>query len=196
VELLVNLLLEQPLAVVIVGVIFGLVAGIAWSSSGRKEWLIGLGTVVVLTIAGLIVEQLVVTDREAIEATLAAIARDVQSNNLRAVLSHVSANNAELQRKAEAEMPNYRFDECRVTKIHQLDIDASAEPRSALVEFIVVASGSFQHGGMELTDRGVPRRVLLQLVREQDGAWRVQDYAHSSPLENLDADSLTGGPAP
>ena len=191
-----NLVLEQPLAVVIVGVICGLVAGIAWSSSGRKEWLIGLGLVVVLTIVGLIVEQLVVTDREAIEATLAEIARDVQSNNLPAVLRHVSSNNAELQRKAEAEMPNYRFDECRVTKIHQLDIDTSVEPRSALVEFNVVASGSFQQGGIELPDRGVPRRVLLQMVREGDGKWRVQGYAHSSPLENLDADSLTGGPPP
>ena len=186
-----NLLLEQPLAIVIVGVVLGLVAGTAWTSTGRKGWLIGLGLVVVLTIAGLIVERLVVTDREAIEATLAEIARDVQSNDLRAVLRHVSSNNPELQQKAEAEMPNYRFDECRVTKIFQLDIDASAEPRSALVEFNVIASGSFQQGGVELADRGVPRRVLLQMVREKDGRWRVQDYAHSSPLENLDADSLT-----
>jgi ketosteroid isomerase-like protein len=186
-----NLLLEQPLAIVIVGVVLGLVAGTAWTSTGRKGWLVGLGLVVVLTIAGLIVERLVVTDREAIEATLAEIARDVQSNDLRAVLRHVSSNNPELQQKAEAEMPNYRFDECRVTKIFQLDIDASAEPRSALVEFNVIASGSFQQGGVELADRGVPRRVLLQMVREKDGRWRVQDYAHSSPLENLDADALT-----
>jgi hypothetical protein len=176
-----NLFLEQPLAVVIAGVILGVIAGIAWNSTGRKEWLIGLGAVVVLTIAGLIVEQFVVTDREAIEATLEEIARDVQSNNLRAVLSHISANNAELQRKAEAEMPNYRFDECRVTKVHGIEVDASLEPRSAIVEFNVIASGSFREGGVELAGQQVPRWVRLQMVREKDGHWRVQDYEHDDP---------------
>jgi hypothetical protein len=67
-----NWLFEQPLAVVIVGVVLSLGVGMVWTSTGRKEWLFALGAVVLLTIAGLIVEQLVViTDREAIEATLA-----------------------------------------------------------------------------------------------------------------------------
>ena len=189
-----NLLLEQPLAVVIGGVILGLVAGIAWSSSGRKEWLIGLGLVVVLTIVGLIVEQLVVTDREAIETTLAQIARDVESNNLRAVLSHVSSNNPDLQHKAEAEMPDYRFDECRVTKVHDIDVDASQEPRSAVVEFNVIASGSFSEGGVELTGQQVLRWVQLHMVREKDGQWRVQDYKHDDPqtfMQRRDSDDGT-----
>ena len=38
-----TLLLEQPLAVVIVGVVLGLGTGIAWTSTGRKEWLLRLG---------------------------------------------------------------------------------------------------------------------------------------------------------
>ena len=183
-------LLEQPLAVVIVGVIAALGTGIAWTSTGRKEWLIGLGAIVLLTIAGLVVEQLVVTDREAIELTLREIARDVESNNLPAVLKHVSSGNPELTRQASAELPNYRFDECRITKVNEMDIDSSAEPRSALVEFNVVASGSFQQGGMELSDQGIPRRILLQMVREKDGQWRVQGYAHGSPLESLSEDML------
>ena len=58
-------LLEQPLAVVILGVVLGLAVGLAWTSTGRKEWLFGLAAIVVFTIVGLIVEQLVVTDREA-----------------------------------------------------------------------------------------------------------------------------------
>jgi hypothetical protein len=196
VEFFMSLLLEQPLAVVIVGVVLALGVGIAWTSTGRKEWLIGLGAIVVLTIVGLVVEQLVVTDREAIEATLREIARDVESNNLPALLKHVSAGNTELTQKATAEMPNYRFDECRITKVYEIDIDASAEPRSALVEFNVVASGSFSQGGMEISDQGIPRRILLQMVREKDGQWRVQGYAHGSPLESLTEDMLLNHESP
>jgi hypothetical protein len=191
-----NWILEQPVAVVILGIILGLGTGIAWTSTGRKEWLIGLAAIIAFTIVGLVVERLVVTDREAIEATLQEIARDVQSNNLQAVLRHVSTGNSELIRQASAEMPNYRFDECRVTKVQEIDIDSSAEPRSALVEFNVVASGSFRQGGVELSDQGIPRRILLQMVREKDGQWKVQRYAHGSPLESLDESMLTESQAP
>jgi hypothetical protein len=176
-----NLLLEQPLAVVIAGVILGLIGGIAWSSTGRKEWLVGLGLVVVLTIVGMIVEQLVVTDREAIERTLGEIARDVQSNNVRTVLRHIATGASDVQREAETELPRYRFDECRVTKVHNVDIDASAEPRSAIVEFNVIATGSFSEGGVELTGQQVLRWVRLHMVREKDSQWRVQDYEHDDP---------------
>ena len=81
-------------------------------------------------------------------------------------------------------MPNYKFTECRVTKIHSTDIDASSEPRSAKVQFNVVASGTFRQGGMELSDT-VPRWVELHLVKEQDGRWRVQDYDHRPPQQFL-----------
>jgi hypothetical protein len=184
-------LLEQPLAVVIVGVIAALGAGIAWTSTGRKEWLVGLGAVVVLTIGGLILEQVVVTDREAIESTLTEIARDVESNNIRALVRHIATGATVIQQAAEAEMPKYRFEECRVTKVHNIDIDATQEPRSALVEFNVIATGSFSDGGFELTGQQVYRWVQLHMVREKDGRWRVQSYKHDDPqhfMYNRDSD--------
>jgi hypothetical protein len=175
-----NWLFEQPLVIVIVGVLLILGLGAAWSSTGRRELLYAVGVAGMLMIAGLIVERFTVTDREAIEATLQEIARDVQSNNHRAVLSHVYSGAPELKQKAEAELPNYRFTECRVTKIHTVDVDDSAEPRSAIIEFNVIASGSFKAEGFDVTDT-VPRWVRLHMVREKDGAWSVQNYEHDSP---------------
>lgn len=188
-----NWLLEQPLAVVILGVVLGLGLGVGWTSTGRKEWLFGLAAVIVLTIAGLIIEQAIVTDREAVEATLIELARDVQSNNHQAVLRHIAADATEVQREAAAELPNYRFDECRITKVHGIDVDASLEPRSAVVEFNVVANGSFREGGFELSGQQVYRWVQLHLVREPDGQWRIQRYQHRDPQEFLyDRDSRDG----
>jgi hypothetical protein len=173
-------LFEQPLIIVALGVavILGLAA--AWSASGRKEWLFGIAAALVLLIAGLVTERLVVTDREAIRATLQQIARDVRSNDRQAVLRHVHSTVPELKKKAAAELPNYEFTQCRVTKIHKIDVDRDAEPHSAMVEFNVIASGTFRQSGFEVTDT-VPRWVRLHMLREKDGRWTVVDYEHDDP---------------
>jgi hypothetical protein len=90
-------------------------------------------------------------------------------------------------------MPNYKFTECRVTKVHKTDVDAASEPRSAIVKFNIVASGTFRQGSLEWSDT-VPRWIQLHLVKEEDGRWRVQDYDHKpaqqfmfgQPLDELD----------
>src|SRR6476661_1585024 len=173
-------LYEQPLIIVVLGVALLLGLGAAWSASGRKELLYSMAVVVVLLIAGLVIERLVVTDREAIRATLLQIARDVQSNDRRAVLRHVHFSATELKKKAEAELPNYHFTECRVTRINLIDIDRHAEPRSAMVELNIIISGEFKYAGLEATGT-YPRWVKLHMLREKDGRWTVVEYDHDDP---------------
>jgi hypothetical protein len=124
----------------------------------------------------------VITDREAVRATLAEIARDVQSNDVERVVRHIAKGNASLMQRAQSEMPHYKFTECRITKIHKTEIDADSQPRSAVVEFNVMVSGTFSQAGFEASGN-YPRWVRLQLVREDDGSWRVQDYEHAPPQQ-------------
>ena len=175
-----NWLFEQPLIIVVLGVALIFALGAVWSATGRKELLYGIAAVGLLLIVGLVVERQTITDREAIRLVLQRIAKDVQSNNRRAVASHIHASAKELRQKAEAELPNYDFTECRVTRIHSIDIDDLAEPKSAIVEFNVMATGTFRGPGFEVTDT-VPRWVQLQFVKEQDGSWKVVGYDHDSP---------------
>jgi hypothetical protein len=180
-----NWLFEQPLIIVVLGMLLILALGAAWSASGRQELLYALGVAFILLIAGLVTERLVVTDSEAIRATLLQIARDVQSNNRRAVARHVYSGAPALKQKADAELPNYEFTECRVTQVHTIDVDRLAEPRSAIVEFNVVASGTFKYMGDRFSDTGIPRWVKLHLVREKDGRWTIQEYEHAEPTRGL-----------
>jgi hypothetical protein len=177
-------LFDTPIYIVLIAIVLGVLVGVAWTASGRKELLYALGAIVLLTVVMLIVERAVVTDREAIRTKLAEIARDVQANDMQRVLGHIAKSNPSLIPQVQNEMPNYDFTECRVTKIHKTDIDASAEPRSAIVEFNVRFDGKFGRGGFEMRGPGV-RWIRLQMVREEDGQWRVLNYEHDVPQRSI-----------
>src|SRR5262245_41001549 len=125
-------LFEQPVVIVLLGIALILGLGAAWSASGRQELLYGIGAVLVLIIAGLVVEKMVVTDGEAIRATLQQIARDVQSNKHRAVIGHLYSGAPQLKQEAEAKLPSFHFTECRITCINKVEVNGNAEPRSAV----------------------------------------------------------------
>jgi len=180
-----NWLFEQRLVIVIIGIALLLALGATWSATGKKELLYAMGVSLALMLVGLIVERLVITDREAIHATLLTIARDVQSNNLKAVVRHVHSSTPELKQRAEAELPNYHFTECRITQIHDIKVDASTKPRSAVVEFNLIAVGDFKGAGIELTGATIPRWVRLQMAVEKDGRWAVQHFEHAEPQHSL-----------
>jgi hypothetical protein len=180
-----NWLFEQPLVIAVVGVLLIVGIGAAWSFTGRRELLLALAAVLALIIAGLVTERLVVTDNEAIRATLAQIARDVERNDRRAVARHIHSGAPLLRQKADAELPNYQFTECRITQVHQVAVDRHSEPRSAVVEFNVVAAGDFTHEGMSIVNARIPRWVRLLLVREKDGRWTVQEYVDAEPQRGL-----------
>jgi hypothetical protein len=189
-----NWLFESPVAIVVIGILVLIALGALWSMSGRKELLYALAAAAALIVAALIVERLVTTDREAIRQTLLEIAADVESNNVRELVRHIHSGAPELKQRAEAEMPNYQFSECRITKIHMTDVDASQQPRSAIVEFNVMASGSFSQGGMSVSDTKVPRWVRLHMVQENDGRWTVQDYQHAPPQQFMSNQPMYGDP--
>jgi hypothetical protein len=179
-----NWLFEQQLLIVVLGITLVLLLGAAWSATGRKELLFAIAGAVLLLVAGLVIERLVVTDREAIEQTLAQIAADVKSNHVAAVTRHVYSGTPELKQKAAAEMPKYRFTECRITKIHRIDVDRHDDPPSAIVEFNIIAAGTFDTPAGQLSDT-VPRWVRLHLLQEKDGRWTVAEYEHDNPQRML-----------
>ena len=50
---------DQPLYIVILGIVLGVFVGAVWTTTGRKEALFALAGVVVLTLLMLVVERLV-----------------------------------------------------------------------------------------------------------------------------------------
>ena len=81
--------LEQPIYILILGGLTFAFLGYAWWQTGYRAMFHAMLAVAAVTAGLLILERLVVTDVERIEDTLDQIARDVESNDLPKILSHV-----------------------------------------------------------------------------------------------------------
>jgi hypothetical protein len=168
------------LLLIFLGVVAALLAAM-WVATGRREPLWGAVAAIGLLPVLWLIERLVVTDREAVEATLHEIAADVKSNNRAAVLAHIHSGAPSLRRQAEQEIPNYTFTECKVNKIHRIDVAAADQPPSAEAEFNVFVSGTFKVAG-QTASGDFPRYVALKLRKDADGKWRVENYTHADPF--------------
>ena len=176
-------LFDRPVSVAILGVVLCVPIAIAWVMTGRKEVLYALGAAFAIFVGLLIMERMVVTDRESIEATVLQIARDVQANNHQAVLGHIYSGSPQLKQKAQSEIANYVFTECRVTKAPEIEVNVTDQPRSAKVSFLAAAAGDFKYGGNSATfskAQPIRRRIIFQMRKEADGRWTVADYDHES----------------
>jgi hypothetical protein len=153
-----------------------------WTATARREPLIAAAVVVALIPALWIVERLVVTDREEIEATLDVIAADVKSNNRAAVLSHIDPGATWLRARAEGEIPNYQFNECKINKLHGIEVNYGDQPPTAVANFNVHVNGTFKFGSETLPPGDYFRRIELHLRRDAEGRWKVEDYSHHNPF--------------
>ncbi len=82
-------ILEEPTYIIILGVVLVLFLGFALLQTGYRFLLHALLGVIALTIGLLVLENLVQTDKEQVEAALETMARDVETNELDLILRHV-----------------------------------------------------------------------------------------------------------
>jgi hypothetical protein len=176
-----NWLFDRPVYVALLGVMFCVPIAIAWVMTGRKEVLYVLAVAFSIFVGLLIMERMVVSDREAIEATVQQIARDVQANDHPAVQRHVYSGSPKLLKEVQAELSNYKFIECRITSQPEVEVNAKDQPRSAQVTFLAAAAGDFKYEGMSASatkEAPIRRRITLNMRKEADGRWTVESYAH------------------
>jgi hypothetical protein len=176
-----NWIFESPLTIVLLGAAALALLSTVWVQTGKSQVLIAMGVVGALLIAGLVVERMVQTDREKLEATVRDIAADVRRNDHAQLYQHIAKSAPELRARAQAEIPNYQFTECTVTKFYRVEVKSDKRPKEAEVEFMVSVSGNFNYQGFQTGDGTYLRFVRLYFVEEPNGEWKVRDYAHDDP---------------
>ena len=171
------------LPVIVIGIIAVVILGVAWAKTGRMAALYGLGAVVILCGLILALQRFVKTEAEQVEATLAAIARDVERNDVNAIVAHVHSRAAQIRAQVENEFPNYKFKEVKITRIREIKVEPDRTPPRAIAQFSVVVTGTDAAGFLD-GQTSVPRYVVVTFHKE-NGQWRVWEYEHFDPQQAI-----------
>lgn len=170
-------ILEDPLPT-IGALAAALVACGYWLYAGGDRWAIATAVVAGLLGGGLLVmEQLVETDREKIEAILFASAAAVERNDFEGVSRYVSDAAPEARSQLRWVFDKVDFE--RVTIKNNLDITVrdDLDPPLAVATFNVVVTGKLGSGAAVQAPRSVELRW-----RKENQQWRVSAFRHQAPV--------------
>jgi len=145
--------------------------------TGRAVWLLGVTAALGIMGVALLIDVLVLTDRERIEDVIAEGAEAVKSNDISRVLPLISPNAPELQDLATRTMQMFKFSDIRVTTTPEIMVNKLTSPPSAKARFSAVAHVRMPGGGT--STQPVPRKVELRFAWEGD-RWLVTHADWSS----------------
>jgi hypothetical protein len=170
-------LLEDPTPIILAGIAIEAVLGILLVRSGRGLFLIAMGVVALLTLAGLAIERFVVTDVEQVENVIEAGRVAVETNNPAAALALVAPEAREIRERVRDGFAQVVFTEVKVRAL-TVKVDRAARPMTAEVGFTALATFDGRHGN-------VPYRNFVAAVnaklRRQGDRWLVTEVSDIEP---------------
>jgi flagellar motor component MotA len=171
-------LFENPTTVLVLGAVTAVIFGAIWLQTGRKIELYVMLAILACTVGLVGVGRFWKSDAQQVKATIQQVARDVERNDVDAVLAHLHPSMDEVRQRAANEMPHYSFEQVKVKSNLAVELFLDESPPRAEATFNVVVIGSDTSG--LINGRRVPRFMRLTLLKEGD-AWRISDYQHDDP---------------
>ena len=147
-----------------------------------RRFAIGMIVAVLLSASGVILEQLVVTEAEKVTSTIHTIAKDMQTNDVAAVLAHISAGKTELRAYAESVLKRVRVEKVSIKRNLKVVVPSSGAPSTAIAKFNAVAR--LEDKTSTFGKQTVPRFITLHLSKEGEN-WRVTDFKEDMPQKGI-----------
>jgi hypothetical protein len=188
----VTVLLENPVAIAVLGGVFATVALVIFLSRRSLGSAVALGAILALTLVLLAVERLVVTDREAVEQGVDAVLAAIEANDLPAVLAWIDPSAARVRADAEALMPLVKVSNANAAAT-EVEVASPGSPPTATAQFRAYLQGVHGSSGMSLLY--VNQRVDLEWVKQGD-RWLISDYKAYYDNEPIDAIGSARGNRP
>ncbi len=167
-------LMEQPFLIVGMGVVATAICICGLVKTGKPTLLYAAIATGLLFGCLLLAERLVKTDKEQIEIILRDIAGHVENNDVDGVVQHIHTRAGNIRTRASNEMPRYRFDLARITKIREVEVDSNRPANKAKAEFTVRLQGSV----VGTSSNGTVIRIIELDLQKEDDRWKVKDYTH------------------
>jgi hypothetical protein len=164
---------ENPTPILIMGGIAIVVLLVFFLRSGRAVLLMAMAGVALFMALTVLIDRLVVTDREQVANVIYQGAADAQRNDLNAIMAIISPSAAQVREEAQHWIGQAKLDDVSISAM-DVELNRSANPLTATADFRV-----FAHG--QILDRGTPYPVnypvhlTVHLQREPAG-WLVTSY--------------------
>jgi hypothetical protein len=165
-------LVESPWPALVVGVVVEAMLAIALVRTGLMKIVGAMVAVLIVTLLLVVLERVVVTEYEEVEAALDAASAAIEANDLDRVVSFIAPQQPQLKQYAERAMRQFAFSEVRVGNDLKVQVNPLTSPRSAKAQFSVKVAGKARKSGLVGTQL-VPVELTLHKI---DGRWYVTEY--------------------
>jgi hypothetical protein len=182
-----NSLLESPgLILFLGGLTLAIIAG-GWYQTQRKELVFAFIAAAVIFGGLFALERSIVTEREAVTATIHKIARDAEANDIDALVSHFHSTAQQHASRLRTELAIFHVDRVSIKPNLKVELLSGRSPPQAKATFNAVAVISDKSGVMK--ERPIPRFVTAYFELE-DGQWKCVDYKHEDVTAGMMAQPL------
>jgi hypothetical protein len=163
---------ESPWPILFVGIAVEGVLAMLLLQTGRGKFLIAMIGVAAVVVVGLIVERLVVTDREAVEHTLDAAVAAVRKNDVNGLLACIAPSAQNARGLSQWVLGRFEIEEGRISDL-DIKVTRQTSPPSATAKFLAVGKARDRMG--QVPYEGYMQHVAVEL-QLQGGRWLVTDY--------------------
>lgn len=175
-----TVLLENPVPVIIAGVVLESVLAVVLVQTGRKWPVYMMLGVLVICVSLVALEATVVTDREEVAETLFAVESAVSANDVDAVIGFVSISHGqEMARSIRNRMPRVTIHSANVGRDLKIEMNYLTPVPSAVATFTGRVTVSDKQGF--LSHANYFRKFTVKL-RNEGGQWRLYDYDERNPI--------------
>lgn len=165
-------LVESPWPALMLGLIVEIVLALVLVRTARRGVLVAMIGVLVLTAGLLLVERIVVTDREAVENALADISASLESNDVPAVMAAIAVD-CPRRGEVQSTLPRFVIREAHIGGDLEVRFNALLSPPTAVAYFTGRVAARDKRG--EVPYEQMIRKFKVTL-RKQGDRWLVIDY--------------------
>lgn len=184
-----NTFLENPVPIWAVGAVLATFAGLVFLTRRNLPSLFALLGVVLLTLLLVLVERVVVTEREQVESAVGRLATAVEANDLPAVLALLDPASIKPRSDAQTLMPRLRIAKAHVAGTLAVEVDTMTNPHSATSRFRALLEAVDIRSGMKF----VYFDEVEIVWHLQGDRWLVTDYTAKLRGQPVDAAKRVGG---
>lgn len=166
-------LFEDPTTVIVAGVLIEVLLVVALKNTGQRAILWAMGGVLLLVGLAVLVERLVVTDREEISDTLDGAIAALEANDIDRVLSHIDPQATGMRASVRMALANAHITDARVYDL-EVKVNRRAEPPVAQANFTGRVKGNYR--GETGAGEGMLLRKFTVDFRRQDDRWLMTAY--------------------